>query len=81
MKKQEKDMQRIAKFHKVSEQRFIEDWDNTFPGYGTEDIRQIYRSITVPKRATAGSAGYDFHCIGSGLFDKGSHRHTCRNGE
>ena len=54
-------MQRIAKFHKVSEQRFIEDWDNTFPGYGTEDIRQIYRSITVPKRATAGSAGYDFY--------------------
>lgn len=54
-------MQRIAKFHKVSKQRFVEDWADTFPGYEPEDIRKIYESIKLPKRATAGSAGYDFY--------------------
>ena len=54
-------MQRIAKFHKVSKQRFVEDWADTFPGYEPQDIWKIYESIKLPKRATAGSAGYDFY--------------------
>ncbi len=54
-------MKRIAKFHKVSEARFLEDWKENFPEASDEEIRQIYREIALPKRATAGSAGYDFY--------------------
>lgn len=54
-------MKRIAKFHKVSEARFLEDWRENFPEASDEEIRQIYREIALPKRATAGSAGYDFY--------------------
>lgn len=54
-------MKRIAKFHKVSEARFLEDWKENFPEASDEEIRQIYREMALPKRATAGSAGYDFY--------------------
>lgn len=54
-------MKRIAKFHKVSEARFLEDWKENFPEASDEEIREIYREIALPKRATAGSAGYDFY--------------------
>lgn len=54
-------MQRIAKFHKVSEAQFMEDWADTFPEYKKEDIFRIYQEVRLPKRATAGSAGYDFY--------------------
>ena len=54
-------MKRIAKFHKVSEARFLEDWKENFPEASDEEIREIYRQIALPKRATAGSAGYDFY--------------------
>lgn len=53
-------MKRIAKFYKVSEERFQNDWESVFPGYGTEKIKEIYCQISLPRRATAGSAGYDF---------------------
>lgn len=53
-------MKRIARFHKVSEKRFTEDWLDTFGEEGQEKIGEIYESIRLPKRATAGSAGYDF---------------------
>lgn len=53
-------MKRIAKFHKVSEARFLEDWKDTFPEASEREIREIYHDILLPKRATAGSAGYDF---------------------
>lgn len=53
-------MKRIARFYKVSEQRFSEDWKNTFPAYSKEEIKEIYNQICLPRRATAGSAGYDF---------------------
>lgn len=43
-------MKRIARFSKVSEERFISDG-------GTKDS---YDKIKLPERATAGSAGYDF---------------------
>ncbi|WP_251390223.1 dCTP deaminase/dUTPase family protein [Mediterraneibacter agrestimuris] len=52
-------MQRIAKFHKVSEEQFQKDWMDTF-GENGDDIHGIYEDIKLPKRATAGSAGYDF---------------------
>ena len=56
----EEKMKKIAKFHKVSENRFLKDWKDKFPEASEEEIREIYSRIALPKRATAGSAGYDF---------------------
>ena len=53
-------MNRIAKFEKVSEVRFIADWLDTFGGVETE-AKKIYEELKLPKRATKGSAGYDFY--------------------
>ena len=53
-------MRRIAKFHKVSEARFLEDWKDTVGEASAEEIQEIYKGISLPVRATAGSAGYDF---------------------
>lgn len=54
-------MKRVAKFEKVSWEQFLEDWRDTF---GNEQkqarIQGIYDRIRLPRRATAGSAGYDF---------------------
>ncbi len=52
-------MKRIAKFEKVSFEQFEADWKDTFPG--ENDIDEIYDGIKLPKRATTGSAGYDFY--------------------
>ena len=55
-------MKRIAKFHKVSLEQFMEGWKDTFGEQYTEDqIKALYEEIKLPKRATAGSAGYDFY--------------------
>lgn len=54
-------MKRIAKFHKVSFEEFQKGWLSAFPQETEETIRQIYEEIRLPKRATAGSAGYDFY--------------------
>ena len=53
-------MQRIARFHKVSEERFAADWKDTFTDASEEEIASVYERIRLPRRATAGSAGYDF---------------------
>ena len=52
---------RIGKFHKVSFERFAEDWQDTFGEAGEEALRRIYDEIKLPARATSGSAGYDFY--------------------
>lgn len=52
-------MQRVAKFEKVSLEQFKKDWEDTF--YTTDKTEEIYNGIKLPKRATAGSAGYDFY--------------------
>lgn len=52
-------MKRIARFHKVSEDRFTADWMDTFGG-SREEAKAVYEKIRLPRRATAGSAGYDF---------------------
>lgn len=54
-------MQRIAKFHKVSYQQFEQDWKATFPQSTSVQVQNVYDDIQVPKRATTGSAGYDFY--------------------
>ena len=58
-------MKRIAKFEKVSLEEFMKDWCDTFDILELDtstrrEIESIYSAITLPKRATKGSAGYDF---------------------
>lgn len=53
-------MQRIAKFEKVSFEQYKKDWMDLYPEDEEEKIREIYDNIQLPRRATSGSAGYDF---------------------
>ncbi len=52
-------MEKIAKFMKVKYEQFEEDWLKAFPE--TQNVKAIYDGIKMPKRATSGSAGYDFY--------------------
>ncbi len=54
-------MKRIAKFHKVSLEQFSKDWLDTFSDFNQETAKLVYEQIKLPKRATTGSAGYDFY--------------------
>jgi len=70
-------MKRIAQFEKVSMERFIKDWLATFLSeeekkFGDIDhddlmdslskkAQTIYNNLKLPRRATMGSAGYDFY--------------------
>lgn len=51
-------MKRMAKFSKVSFEQFLGSWKDDFGGTD-EEIKEIYDSIPLPRRATSGSAGYD----------------------
>jgi len=53
-------MKRIAQFMKVSRENFVKAFSEEFPQYTKEDIEDIYENLLLPKRATKGSAGYDF---------------------
>ena len=53
-------MVRIARFEKVTPRRFVEDWIATFPQQTVEQALMAYEHIQLPRRATSGSAGYDF---------------------
>ena len=62
-------MNRIAKFKKVSFEQFLKDYadannlelsgDNA--AQNMIKIQDIYNTLKLPKRATTGSAGYDFY--------------------
>ncbi len=52
-------MRRIAKFHKVSKEQFLQGIQGDFPQYTESDILSMYEAIELPTRATSGSAGYD----------------------
>lgn len=54
-------MRRIAKFHKVSKEQFEKDWLDTFGNAKGQDADAVYEAVKLPKRATKGSAGYDFY--------------------
>ena len=62
-------MERIAAFEKVSFDQFEKDWAKNFPE--TADIKAVYDSIKMPKRATTGSAGYDFYAPADINIEKG----------
>ena len=50
-------MERLAKFYKVSKEQFLGDMaeERLFP------TESAYENLELPKRATKGSAGYDFY--------------------
>ena len=52
-------MKRIARFEKVSFEQFLEGWGDTLGITDKGKIQEIYARICLPRRATAGSAGYD----------------------
>ncbi len=53
-------MKRIARFEKVSREQFETDFLDTFGEGSREACRAAWEQVAVPRRATAGSAGYDF---------------------
>ena len=57
--KRENNMKQIAKFEKVSLNQYISDMKKVFD-LDNEILKQYYDEIILPKRATLGSAGYDF---------------------
>ncbi len=52
-------MKRIGKFEKVSFKQFEESFGPLYPQMTAEEIKDVYDSICLPRRATKGSAGYD----------------------
>ena len=50
------DFKRIARFEIVSFEQFKSGFDNK----NEDEIKEIYDKLKLPKRATKGSAGYDF---------------------
>lgn len=56
-------MKKIAKFYKVSKERFVKDWINCFGDFDNVDklVEGYYDGLRLPNRATRGSAGYDFY--------------------
>lgn len=48
-------MKKIAKFEKVSKEQFVSSWELC------SNPEAVYEEIKLPRRATAGSAGYDFY--------------------
>jgi len=53
-------MKKIAQFFKVSRERFVSAMLEDFPQYTQKDIMDMYEALELPRRATKGSAGYDF---------------------
>ena len=51
-------MKRIAQFEKVSFEQFQSGFDGEF---SLEELKVMYEELPLPKRATTGSAGYDFY--------------------
>ena len=72
VKQEKRQMRRIAKFHKVSAEQFAESWKDTFgEDISGEEIQKLYEEIRLPKRATSGSAGYDFYAPNTFVLEPG----------
>ena len=50
----------MIKFEKVSYQQFYDDYKDMNDLLTDEEISRMYKELKLPKRATTGSAGYDF---------------------
>lgn len=56
-------LNKVGHFEKVSYEQFSNDLKSEFPTKWSDDeIRRFYDNIKLPRRATKGSAGYDFFC-------------------
>ena len=73
-------MRRVAKFEKVSEERFVSDLTDAFPEYTKEQAKEIYLSLRLPEREDnraahrLNSAGRDADGIPACIFqDAGLH--------
>ena len=64
-------MKRIAKFHKVSFEQFKEGWIDTFGEMSEKELKERYEKSQLPKRASSGSAGYDFYAPASFILQPG----------
>ena len=53
-------MKKIARFEKVSFEQFKLDTKEFLENKTEAEVRELYDSIKLPKRATKASAGYDF---------------------
>lgn len=51
------EFKRVAKFEIVS----LEEYKKAFDNLSNEQIEAIYNALVLPRRATKGSAGYDFY--------------------
>ena len=74
---------KIAKFEKVSFEQFKEGYLDAIGQDSDEVIRSIYDALKLPKRATKGSAGYDFYAgnhIKAGRDSEDSNRNSCEDG-
>lgn len=54
-------MRNIAKFYKVSWENFAAAYRALCPGAAEALVRAAYDELSLPKRATRASAGYDFY--------------------
>lgn len=54
-------MRGIAKFSKVSFDEFMVGIVDALPEIDKEEVEKLYEDLKLPKRATKGSAGYDFY--------------------
>lgn len=52
-------MHRVGEFEKVSFGIFKSAFENNIPRPQDSDIRELYEYLSLPERATSGSAGYD----------------------
>ena len=53
-------MKKVAQFFKVSKELFVQAMKEDFPQYSESETTQMYENLQLPRRATKGSAGYDF---------------------
>ncbi|NCA67703.1 MAG: deoxyuridine 5'-triphosphate nucleotidohydrolase [Clostridia bacterium] len=53
-------MKKVAKFYKVSYDQFSKSCENCLGVMPEDFLQKTYEAIALPKRATKGSAGYDF---------------------
>ena len=58
--KGEEKLKKVAQFYKVSYEQFKKGFEDCFGAIEDDKVKKIYDSIEIPKRATTGSAGYDF---------------------
>ncbi len=63
-------MKKMAQYEKVSFEQFECAFKKNFPDF-SGDVKSVYESIKLPKRATSGSAGYDFFAPVDLTLEKG----------